>query len=420
MTVLTRDASNDSKFAPHIQSTASRGEPVTLSGAALDQSPHEIFRQYRELTPLIKRADGGYVAIRAADVLSLITDPRTRQVETEIGASRGVMDGPLFDFYKNTMLFTNGPDHRRRRAPLSRTFAFKLITAMRPRVRAVAEQLIDNNFVQGEMDFLGQYCSLIPARIISEILGIPEADIPRFTGWVYNMARAVSSSFTREDVPELQEAARQLTEYVQELLDSRRAQPRDDFLTAFVNAIDEEENLSPVETWMQIVTIILAGSDTTRTAMAIQVSLLLQHWEQWTAVCRDPALIPGAVAESLRYEPSVGTIPRFTLEDIELDGYVIPRNHLLSLSSMSAMRDPEMYADPERFDIRRADHPAKHLVFGGGVHRCLGEVLAKVELEEGLAALVSKLPQLRLSGETPRVLGFGGIRRMTGMRVAWD
>jgi cytochrome P450 len=153
--------------------------------------------------------------------------------------------------------------------------------------------------------------------------------------------------------------------------------------------------------------------------MTIQVGLLLQHPEQWEAVCKDPALIPGAVAESLRYEPSVGSIPRFTLEDIDLDGYVVPRNQMLSLSTLSAMRDVAVYSDPDRFDICRSDQSRKHLVFGGGPHRCLGEALAKAELEEGLAALAARLPRLRVAGDPLTVRGYGGIRRVSNLHVTW-
>ena len=115
---------------------ADRSEPPTISTAVLDRDPHGVFRRHRILTPLIKREDGAYVVILAEDVERLATDPRTRQVETELLQSRGVTEGALFDFYKNSMLFSNGPDHRRRRAPLSRVFASRLIAELRPRMRA--------------------------------------------------------------------------------------------------------------------------------------------------------------------------------------------------------------------------------------------------------------------------------------------
>ncbi|MBV8401591.1 MAG: cytochrome P450, partial [Acetobacteraceae bacterium] len=106
-------------------------------------------------------------------------------------------------------------------------------------------------------------------------------------------------------------------------------------------------------------------------------------------------------------------------EEVEIGGYVMPRNSLLSLSTLSAMRDPALYADPDSFNIRRNDHPRRHLIFGLGVHRCLGEVLARAELEESQAALTSRLPQLRLAGKPPSLFGHSGIRRIDGMRVQW-
>jgi cytochrome P450 family 103 len=394
-------------------------EPPTLSIAALDQDPHGAFRRHRLITPVIRREDGSYVAIRAGDIERLATDSRTRQLETEMLQCRGITAGALFDTFGNSMLFSNGPAHRRRRSPMSRAFAFKLIAELRPRIRALAHRLIDGAFARGEMNFLDDFAALVPARIISDILGLPESDIPRFTSWVYSISRALSVSFTQAEVPEMEHAAQQLTAYAGELLAARRAAPRDDFLTSFAAAVALEGNLSPAETLSQLVIVILAGSDTTRAAMAIQVSLLLQHREQWDAVRVDDTLIPGAVAEALRYEPSVASFPRFTLEDIEFDRYVIPANSMLSLSTLSAMRDPALYEEPDSFDIRRTDHPRRHLVFGVGTHRCLGETLAKAELEEGLAALLERLPRLQLAGDPPRIHGHGGIRRLTRMRVSW-
>ena len=392
---------------------------TTIPVQELERNPHEIFWFHRPLVPLLRRDDGVYIAIRAADVESLACDPRTRQLETEYAQSRGVMDGPLFDLFANTMLLSNGPAHRRRRAPLSRAFAFRLIAGMRPRIRAIAGALIEQQYLRGEMNFLDDFAARLPALVICEILGIPPDDIPRFTRNVYPLARAFSSSFTRESVPSLQDAAQELISYAAELVHRRRVTPEYDFLTSYVAALDESEKLSAIETVIQIVTLILAGSDTTRTAMAIQTSLLLQHRDQWDAICQYPALIPGAVAESLRYEPSVASFARFTLEDIEIDGWVVPRHSILSLSTLSAMRDSARYGDPDRFDIRRTDHQRKHMVFGSGAHRCLGEALAILELEESLAALAARLPNLRLAAGAPPIRGSGGIRTIGDTWVRW-
>jgi cytochrome P450 family 103 len=394
-------------------------EPPALSIAQLDEDPHGVFRRYRHLTPLLKRENAGYIAIRAADMEPLAFDPRTRQIETEQLTVRGIHSGALVELWSNSMLFANGTEHRRRRASMSRAFAFKLIEEMRPRIRAEAQQIIGQHLQAGELDLLGDFASLIPARIIANVLGIPAADVPHFTELVYSVSRSLSLSYAQAEIEGMQASARQLMEYVDELLGARGAALNNEFLASYLKTVTEAGNLSAEEILSQIVTIIIAGSDTTRGAIAVQVALLLQHREQWEAVCADPALIPGAVSESLRYEPVVGSIPRFTLEDIEIDGYRVPRNSILSLSTLSAMRDPSQYVDPDRFNIRRTDHPRRHLIFGLGVHRCLGEVLARAELEESLAALVSLLPQLQLAGKPPSVSGHGGIRRIDGVRVQW-
>jgi cytochrome P450 len=394
-------------------------EPPSLSVQQLDQDPHGVFRRYRHLTPLLKREGAGYIAIRAADIEPLAFDPRTRQVETELLAARGIHAGPLVEQWANSMLFSNGAEHRRRRTPMSKAFAFKLIEELRPRIRAAAGRIIDEHLRAGEMNFLDDFASLIPAHVISEILGIPAADVPRFTQLVYSVSRSLSPSFGNEEIPSIEDSARQLTGYVRELLGSEGSMLPDSFLKTFMNTVTESGNLTAAEILSQVVSVIIAGSDTTRGAIAVQVSLLLQHREQWEAICADPALIPGAVSESLRYEPVVGSFPRFTLEDIEIDGYLVPRNSILTLSTLSAMRDPGQYADPDRFDIRRTDHPRRHLVFGLGVHRCLGEILARAELEESLVVLASRLPQLELSGKPPSLRGHAGIRRIDAMRVRW-
>jgi cytochrome P450 family 103 len=394
--------------------------PPTFTMPELDRDPHSLFRRMRLMTPFLQCDNGSYIAIRSGDVERLYGDTRTRQMETEGLRSLGIHHGYLHDIVQHTMLYANGTAHRQRRAPLSRAFAFRLITELRPAIRTRAHSLLDQVEGRSEMDFVDEYAALIPAHIIGEVLGLHEGDIPQFTRWVYSISRAISFSFPRAEIPQMEDAARNLTEYVQNLLADRRTTPRMDFLSSYVLGVDATEKLSPIEVISQIITVIIAGSDTTRAAMAILVSLLLQHREQWEAVCNgDMGLIASAVSESMRYEPAVGSTPRFTMADIELAGYLVPAGSVLSLSTLSAMRDPALYTDPDRFNIRRTDHPRRHIVFGGGAHRCLGEALARAELEEALAALAERLPNLHLLNEPLRIFGHAGVRRVSGMRVGW-
>jgi cytochrome P450 len=397
-----------------------RPEIVTLSIAELEADPHGVFRRYRPITPLIARDGAGYVVIRSNDVQQLMRDPRLRQGETDYVEMRGVPNGAIFDLFKYGMLTSNGAVHRRRRSPFSRTFAARLIADLRQHIRSVADGLVESWYAggAGEVDLVDDYAALIPARAISGLLGLPSEDIPHFTTLVYSTSRILSFTFTPDEFPHIEAAARELTDYVEEMLRVRRETPANDFLARYVTDAELKGQLSAIEIIVQILTLIVGATDTTRVAAASQVALLLRHREQWDAVCRDPSLIPGAVSEAMRYEPSVAGVSRISLEDVELDGHILPGGQFVSLSTMSAMRDETAYAQPDTFDIYRTDLPRSHLIFGGGPHRCIGEALAWVELEEGLGALAARIPGLRLAEEPPAVQGHYGIRRIAHMRVA--
>jgi cytochrome P450 family 103 len=389
-----------------------------VSVADLAADPHGVYRFYRARVPVIRRSDDMLVVLRAGDVRQLATDHRVRQTETEYVRSLGVENGPLFRLFDEGMLTSNGDVHRNRRAPFTRTFSLRLIAGLRPMIRAVAEDIIDGFEAAGEVDLLDAYASPLPARVIAAILGLPAEDIPTFTRLVYSVARILGSHPIPEGPLSLQEDTQNLLAYAERALDLRRRHPADDFLTAFLAASEEGEHLSPSEAVVQIAILIIGGSDTTRAALASMASLLLRHG-QYADVCRDPGLVPAAVSECLRFEPSVGSIGRVTREAIALQGGTLPAHHIVSLSTMSAMRDETVFERPDIFDIHRTDQQRLHMAFGGGPHRCLGEGLAKAELEEALAALTSRLPGLQLAGDGPTMQGHFGIRWIDPVRVRW-
>ena len=390
---------------------------VRIPFKTLLADPHAAYREARALGPLVGFRDGSLMAIRAADVTRLLGDRRVRQVGVEGMQAAGVPKGPFLDWARETLLLSHGRDHVRRRTPLARAFAFPVMNALRPAIRRAAERLVADWPEGGEVELRDAFAAQLPARTIAEILGLPEADVPEFTRLVYQMAEGLTFGARPEDYPPVQEAAAGLRDYVAGLLADRRAKPRGDFLSDYVARVDADDDLSESEKIVQIVTVIIGGADTTRAAMTALVSLLMDHRAQWEAVCADPALAAGAVAEGLRFEPSVGSVAVITEEPVEVGDRSVPAWRVLSLSMMSAMRDPELYADPETFDIRRADHPRLHLVFGGGPHRCLGEALARAELEEGLIALTRTWPGLRRAGPPVRMSGVGGIRSASRLTV---
>ncbi len=394
------------------------GDPFILRAEHFEGEIHTLFKLLRGKYPFVRTELGSVMVLRYKHVEALLTDPRTRQLELEGMHLQGVTDGALFDLIDHAMLFANGEEHQRRRAPVSRTFAFALMKTLRPRVQDLARSLAREYKAGGEMDVRDGYAKEIPSRIICEILGVPQETVPQFIEWVEWAARGIGF-FDHDDLPKINDATAQLMDFVQGLLSERRANPRDDFLTDYVRATDAAGILSPEEVYTQIGGVILAGSDTTRTGTSSLVSLLMQHRDQWEAICADPGLIRGAVAEGLRYEPPVGSLPRFALEDIEIEGDVIEAGQFTELSSMSALRDEAVYAEPDRFDITREDHPRWHLVFGGGAHRCLGEALAWIEMEEAIGALATELPGMALTSPPPQYFGASGIRRIGPVSVGF-
>jgi cytochrome P450 family 103 len=402
----------------HAVPTPLAADLPVLKVEQLDADPHGIFRHYRMTHPVVAHELGGYIVLRHADVDRLIKDPRARATETAFPETLGVTTGALFDAFQYGMLTANGDVHHNRRSPFSRTFATRFIAELRPRIRRCAEELIDSWYADERVEFVERFAAQVPARVISELLGLPREDIPSFTKLVYGVTRFFSLSITQDEIPRSEAAGRQLQNYVEKVLDDRRRAPRDDFLSTFLTAADEAAKLSPLEVIFQIAQVIIGGTDTTRVAIAMQVALLLQHREQWEAVCRDPGLIPAAVAEAMRFEPSVASTSRITTENIEVGGAALPAGRLVLLSTMSSMRDERAYERPDVFDISRTNQPRLHPVFGGGAHRCLGEALARVELEESLAVLAARIPQLRLD-KAPAIKGHTGIRRVDSMRLSW-
>lgn len=392
--------------------------PVEIDSSKSYEDPHNYYRWLRSQAPVGVTDIGVHVVLRAEYLDTVMNDENTRQFELEGMMLRGITEGPLFDIYANAMLFANGDVHRRRRAPMARTFAFKLMDGMRPRIRAVAGELVEELRGEGPIDFLNRYGRAIPARIIAEIIGAPADDWPSFTDWVSDAARGIGFS-TNEELPQIEAGAQALADYVEKLFAERRENPREDFLTDYLKTTDASD-LNTDEIRTQMMGVILAGSDTTKTGICSVLSQLLQHPEQWALVCEDPdKWKKAAVDEGLRYDPPVGSIPRFALKEIDIGGVVIPANTVVSFSVLSALRDPDKFERPDEFDITRADQPRWHIAFGAGAHRCLGEALARAEMEETIATIARLAPDIRMIGKPPTIKSPAAIRHIDAMTVAF-
>jgi hypothetical protein len=392
-------------------------EPVLIDSVASYEDPHGYYKAARAKGAVGLNDLGVYIVFPHRHMEMLLDNQNTRQFELEGMMLRGISSGPLYNLYENAMLFANGDVHKRRRAPMARTFAYKLMDGMRPRVREIAAEVIEAHRGKGPVNFLDAFCRAVPARVIAEIIGAPPEDWPQFSKWVADAARGIGF-FQPGELPEIDAGVAALNAYVAKLLEDRRRAPREDFLTSYAQATAASGDLSEDEIRVQMAGVILAGSDTTRTGNAVILSQLLQHPEQWALLCADPEKWKrAAVEEGLRYDPPVGSVPRFTLRDLDIDGVVIPEGRVVSMSVIAGLRDPDVYRDPDRFDIRREGLPKWNIAFGGGAHRCLGEALARAEMEESIATIARFAPKTRIIGKPPTVKGSAAIRHIDAMTV---
>ena len=398
-------------------SPAGVATPPFIDPRTLNDNPHVNLAALRVHYPVIQLGEKQYMALRAKDVAGLLNDPRTKQIEgVDYARFQRMPEGPVTRFVSDFFLFSNGDAHRLRRGRFARTFAYGAMRAARDEVRAVADEIVAD-LPRGEsFDFVDRMAARVPSEMIAAILGLPRSEARYFAARVYKFARVISPVYPHDCHDEIETATQELFDYVEGHMRARLETPRDDLLTQLVTDWRENPDISFDSLVIQVLGIIVGGSDTTRAAFAMLVALLLRHSGQWEAVKADPGLIPGAVDEAVRFEPSVGSVARFTTAEVEIGGVTVAPGSMLRLSTMSAMRDPELYAFPDQFDISRTDHPRMHAAFGGGPHRCIGEMLARIEMQESLAALIAAAPDIEME-IAPRMLGCAAIRQITPMQV---
>lgn len=391
---------------------AHRVDPRTLV-----DDPHVALAVHRRDNPVLELGEGHYMVLRAADVMTVLTDPRTRQIDGASYVALGkVPAGHVANILQDTFVLDDGDSHRAKRGLFARAFAHGAMRKTRGQIRVAAERVVANLPTGGRFDFVDQMAARVPAEMIAEILGLPVGEVSWLAPRIYTLARAVTPNYPLDEHETIEAAARELVDYVERHLRARLAAPNEDLLSSVVHSWNAGRPISFMSLVHQVITLLVGGADTTRANFAALVALLLRNREQWRAVVADPNLAPGAVAEALRFDPAVGCITRLTLEPLRLSGVEIPAGATVRASTMSAMRDPDLFREPDRFDIHRDDHPRLHLAFGDGPHRCIGEMLARIEMEEGLTALTAAAPEIRLE-TAPTMTGFGGLRRISPMWV---
>lgn len=386
----------------------------------LEQAPYvDIFDpelkesadRYADLRPdtAVVRTPVGAAVIHFDVVKELLGDRRLISSIPHIIRMQGVTEGRLYDMLASSVISTDGEDHTRLRRLVSRSFTPRAAANHREAMAALVHQLVDTFSAAGHCDFVSQFADHYPVQVICEVLGVPKEDHHLFAEWGNALARSLSFELATY-LAEVEAASDALGEYVEGLVADRAAHPRDDLVTSLVQATDDGDRLSDSELFAMIGGLLFAGYDTTRNQLSLAVMLFDEHPDQWSLLAERPDLAPAAVNEVMRLSGAVPGVPRITLEDIEVDGWLIPTGTLVMLSSYSANRDENVYSSAETFDIsvpREAN-----LAFGGGPHYCLGASLARAEMEEAFMILPQRMPHLAVDAAPEMRTGSGIIGPM--------
>ena len=405
---------------------ASTKRKYDLYGPEFRADPHRVFAQMREHDPVLCQPgiDGEtliwFVSRHEEAAAMLLDDERfvrdERLALTEDERAARPMP-PAFELIENHMLNRDGDDHRRLRRLVTKAFTPRMVEQLRPRIQAIADELIDGVEARGAMDLSADYAFPLPITVIAEMLGVPSADHARFKEW---SDAVITPALDDEALERFSAQMGEFVAYLTEFFAARRAEPRDDLVSALLAARDENDALSEAELFGTVVLLIVAGHETTVGLIGNAVVSLLAHPDQLELVRADPSLLPGAVEEVLRYEgPVERTLNRWAATDVELGGQTIRRGDLVIAILNAADRDAERFPEPDRLDVCRAD--TKHLAFGRGSHYCLGAPLARLETEIALETLFRRLPGLRLAVEPAELVwrATPTFRRVEALPVAW-
>jgi cytochrome P450 PksS len=370
-------------------------------------APYPLYHRMRREDPVhYSRALGAWLVTRYDHVVSCFRDPRLAGDRTRflIDGQLGTSDrGLVLDFERierGMMINKEGAAHRRLRRLLQHGFTPARLDAARPLIQKAVDGLLDRAAGAGRLDVVADFAEPLPTLVICALMGIPAEDGSTLRRW--SSAKGKFRGLSRGDRGAVARAANDATvhleRYFLSLAEERRRWPGEDLVSVLV-AGHEEGRLTAAEVAAQCQLLFSAGHQTLIDALCNAVHAFLSHLEQHQALRADPSLIGGAVEETLRYDPSVAFVHKVAAGDLEVGGRAIGQGQLVLLGIAAANRDPEAFADPDRFDIRRAGQA--HVSFATGAHACLGMGLARLELAVALLTLFGRFSCLRLDPRIP-------------------
>ena len=336
---------------------------------------------------------------RYADVTAVLRDYQHFSSERPPNPDDIADQGPFAG--ARTMLFSDPPTHTRLRRLVSRDFTPRRIREMEPRIREIARTLVEAAARKGELEVMTGIANPLPVMVIAEMLGVPPEHYGQFKHWSDTV---VSGDNTLPGTPlpeEFHAANRSLRNYFAEEIERRRKSPGPDLVSALVAAHDDAEAMNADELLAFVLLLLLAGNETTTNLIGNGMLALGRNPEQMEKLRKTPELMPRAIEEILRYDGPVQSTIRFTKNDMNIGGTILPVNLGCFIILAAANRDPAQFEDPDRFDITR--EPRDHVALGQGIHFCIGAPLARMEGAIAIRAMLEKFPNLRIKDPSAEV-----------------
>jgi len=368
---------------PHYETLRAAG-PLYDNGFAISTVSHAV------TTAVLRSPDFGVIGGFSGNV------PRWLLIAQAIGGS-----GPLGPVEPPSMLAVDQPDHTRYRKLVSRAFTARAVAALRSRTEEIADGLLTGLAGRRDVDLMTEYASLLPATVIAEMLGAPVAMSRQFLAWGAEAARSLDAGLSLGEFRRSERGLRALQRWMEGHFRHLRAHPGDNILSTLVHAESAEGKLSRDELAAIAMLLLAAGFETTVNLIGNGTALLVEHPDQRKRLLAEPALWPNAVDEILRFDSPVQRTGRIAKRDTEVAGVPVPSGRGVMTLLGGANRDPEVFDQPQRFDVARPN-AGEHVAFSSGIHYCLGAGLARMEGEVGLRALFDRFPDLALAGTPHR------------------
>jgi cytochrome P450 len=388
------------------------------------EDPYPHFAEMREHEPVHLTLLNQWLLFRYDDVASILRDPSMsvsdEKIEVFDEKRLAMFEAAGAEFERSTsMLNADPPDHTRLRRLVSKAFTPSSIEALRPRVQQLVDAMLDPMAQRGTGDVVTELAFPLPFDVISEMLGMPDADKEQIAAWSGAVVKTLDPVISDDEIMAAIEGSRAMDAHIDQVIAWKRDHPADDLLSALIAAEEDGDRLSSVELRDQVSLLFIAGHETTVNLIGTGIYELLRHPDQLALLRDDPSLDANAVDELLRFVSPVQLSRRVVLQDITIRGKTIPKGMFVLTGLASANRDPDKWGPTaDDLDIRR-DGAAQHVSFGSGIHYCLGASLARLEAQVAIGTFARRFPTARLGGE-PEWNGRINLRGLEHLPVAVD